>query len=72
LLLLLRYSRCSLERLYFSFVATSAAIGLLRVLVGDPTAYAELAARVLLLGSAVVAGVFIWRNHTQAAPEFGD
>ena len=72
LLVLLCYSRCSLERLYFGFVATSAAIGLLRAAVGDPTTYAELAARVLLLGSAVIAGIFIWRRHANAAPEFAD
>jgi len=72
LLILLCYSQCSLERLYFSCCATSAAIGLLRAVVGDPTAYAELAARVLLLGSAVLIGTLIWRNHAQAAPEFAD
>jgi hypothetical protein len=72
LLILLRYSQCSLERLYFTLCATSAAIGLLRALVGDPTAYAELAARVLLLGSAIITGMFIWRAHTQAASEFAD
>src|SRR3954468_16839641 len=39
LLLLLGYSRCVLERLYFSLCATSAAIGLLRSALGDPTTY---------------------------------
>ncbi len=72
LLVLLRYSQCSLERLYFAFCSTSAAIGLLRAVVGDPTAHAELAARVLLLGSAVITGTFIWRNHTQGTTEFAD
>ena len=72
LLILLRYSQCSLERLYFSCCASSAAVGLLRAVIGDPTAYAELAIRVLLLGSAVIIGAFIWRNHTQAAAEFAD
>jgi hypothetical protein len=72
LLILLRYSQCMLERLYFSCCATSAGIGLLRALVGDPTAYAELAARVLLLGFAVIIGTLIWRNHAQAAPGFAD
>ena len=73
LLVLLRLSQCSLERLYFGFCATSAGIGLLRALVGDPTAYAELLARVLLLASAIVAGTLIWRKHVQqASPQYAD
>ena len=72
LLVLLRYSQCPLERFYFTLCASSAALGLLRAFAGDPTAYAELLARVLLLGSAIVVGTLIWRNHTQAAAEFAD
>jgi len=72
LLTLLRYSRCSLERLYFSLCATSAALGLVRALVGDPTAYAELLARAVLLGCAVITGTLIWRNHIQTATEYAD
>jgi hypothetical protein len=72
LLILLRYSRCAIERLYFSVCATSAGIGLLRAVLGDPTAYAELAARVMLLGSAVIIGFIIVRQHTQPVPQFAD
>ncbi len=72
LLILLRYSQCSLERLYFTFCATSASIGLLRAVIGDPTAYAELAARVLLLGGAVIVGALVWRSHAHPEPELAD
>jgi len=72
LLILLRYSRCAMERIYFSFVSTSAGVGLLRAIAGDPTAYAELAARVTLLCCAIVTGMLIVRAHTQASPQFAD
>jgi hypothetical protein len=72
LLILLRYSRCAIERIYFSFVSTSAGIGLLRAIAGDPTAYTELAMRVMLLGCAVITGLMIVRTHTQASPQFAD
>jgi hypothetical protein len=72
LLILLGFSRCAIERLYFGFCATSAAIGLLRALLGDPTAYVELGARVMLLSCAVITGTLIMRNHAQSAPQFAD
>jgi hypothetical protein len=72
LLILLRYSRCSMERVYFGFCSTSAAIGLLRSLFGDPTASAELGARVMLLSCAVITGTLIMRNHARAIPQFAD
>ena len=72
LLLLLRYSQCAIERVYFSFVSASAGVGLLRAIFGDPTAYTELAARVLLLGCAVVTGMLIVRGHAQPSPQFAD
>lgn len=73
LFVLLRFSQCSLERLYFGFCATSAGIGFLRAFFGDPTAYAELLARVLLLVSAIVAGTLIWRKHVQQSlPQYAD
>jgi len=40
LLVLLRYASHSSERLYFALCATSAAFGLLRVLLGDPALHA--------------------------------
>src|SRR5512138_1375372 len=36
LLLLTKVSRSSLERLYFGFCSTSAGVGLLRIILGDP------------------------------------
>ncbi len=72
LLILFRYSRSTLERLYFSLCSTSAAIGLVRAILGDPTQYAELAARVMLLGCAIIAGALILRTHSQPALEIVD
>src|SRR5208283_2258452 len=39
LIVLARVSRCTRERLYFAFCATSATIGLFRYLIGDPTVH---------------------------------
>ena len=36
LLVLLRFSHCTREKLYFAFCAASAAFGLVRILLGDP------------------------------------
>ena len=57
-------SRCAQERIYFVFCATSATIGLLRYLVGDPTVYLGLYLRVLMLACAVVTGIAILRRHS--------
>jgi hypothetical protein len=72
LLILLRYSRCSIERLYFGLCSMSAGIGLLRSLLGDPTAAVELGARVALLGCAVITGMVIVRNHASSDAQFAD
>ncbi len=72
LLVLLRFSRSFIERLYFGLCATSAAIGLLRSLLGDPTVYAGNGARVMLLGLAAITGALIMRSHTQAVAQFAD
>jgi hypothetical protein len=72
LLLLLGYSRCVLERLYFSLCATSAAIGLLRSALGDPTTYAGSGMRVTLLCLAVITGAAILRTHTASARTFAN
>src|SRR3954452_179790 len=72
LLILWRYARCAVERIYFSLCATSAAIGLLRAVAGDATGYTELAMRFLLLGCAVITGTLILRNHTQQRAKFAD
>jgi hypothetical protein len=65
LLILLRYSRCVKERLYFALCAASAAFGLVRILLGDPVLHANVV-RVLLLGCAVIIGTGILRTHSSA------
>ena len=65
LIVLLRFSRCIQEKLYFALCAASAGFGLVRILLGDPVLHANLA-RVLLLLCAVVTGTGILRNHATA------
>ena len=65
-LVLLRFSHCTKEKLYFAFCAASAAFGLVRILLGDPVLHANVA-RVLLLFCAVLTGTVILRNHSAAA-----
>jgi hypothetical protein len=67
LLILLRFSSCAKERLYFGLCAASAAFGLVRILLGDPVLHANVL-RVLLLGCAVIIGTGILRSHFSAAP----
>ena len=64
LLVLLRYASHSSERLYFALCATSAAFGLLRVLLGDPALHAGVL-RVCLLSCAVIVGAMILRTHSR-------
>jgi hypothetical protein len=69
LLVLLRFSHCAKEKLYFAFCSASAAFGLVRILLGDPVLHANVA-RVLLLFCAVLTGTLILRNHSGAgAPQ---
>ena len=65
LLLLLRAASHASERLYFALCATSAALGLLRILLGDPVLHAGVL-RVLLLSGAVVVGTLILCRHLKA------
>ncbi len=65
LVVLLRFSHCAKEKLYFAFCAASAAFGLVRILLGDPVLHANVA-RVLLLFCAVLTGTVILRNHSAA------
>jgi hypothetical protein len=65
LLLLLRAASHASERLYFALCATSAALGLLRILLGDPALHAGVL-RVMLLSGAVVVGMLILRSHSKA------
>ena len=69
LLVLLRYSDCAREKLYFALCAGSAGFGLLRILLGDPVLHAN-ALRVLLLSCAVIIGYGILRSHS-AVPAVG-
>lgn len=66
LLILLRFSNCAKEKLYFAFCAGSAAFGLVRILLGDPVLHANLL-RVLLLSCAVFVGTGILRSHSAIA-----
>jgi len=64
LLVLLRYATHSSERLYFALCATSAAFGLLRILLGDPALHAGVL-RVFLLSCATIVGLMILRAHSR-------
>jgi len=66
LLILLRFASHASERLYFALCATSAAFGLLRVLLGDPALHAGVI-RVFLLTCAVIVGTAILRTHSVRA-----
>lgn len=66
LVILMGFSRCTKERLYFAFCAASAAFGLVRIVMGDPVLHANVL-RVLLLFCAVVIGTGILRTHSAAA-----
>jgi len=63
LLILLHFSSCTRERLYFAFCAASASFGLARILLGDPILHANIL-RVLLLVCAVIIGSGILRRHS--------
>jgi len=66
LVVLLCYSACTRERLYFVLCAASAAFGLVRIVLGDPVLHANIM-RVLLLFCAVVVGSGILRTHSMVA-----
>ncbi len=68
LLILLRFSHCPKEKLYFAFCAAGAGFGLVRILLGDPVLHANVA-RVLLLFCAVITGTVILRNHSTVATD---
>jgi hypothetical protein len=65
LLILLGFSRCTREKLYFALCAASACFGLVRILLGDPVLHANVL-RVLLLFCAVIIGTGILRSHSAA------
>jgi hypothetical protein len=66
LLVLLRFSACKRERLYFALCAGSAGFGLFRIVLGDPVLHANII-RVLLLFLAVLVGTGILRAHSVPA-----
>src|SRR3974390_3442182 len=73
-LVLLRYATHSSERLYFALCATSAAFGLVRILLGDPALHAGIL-RVCLLSAAVIVCVMILRTPSRGlalAPDKGN
>jgi len=66
LLVLLRFSACAREKLYFALCAASAGFGLVRIVMGDPVLHANVL-RVLLLFMAVIVGSLILRTHSAAS-----
>jgi hypothetical protein len=71
LLMLLKASDCTKEKLYFALCAGSASFGLVRIVMGDQVLHVNVM-RVLLLGCAVLVGMLILRTHslrTQLQPE---
>ena len=72
LLILVIASRGSLEKMYFGFCATSAGVGLLRVLFGDPSLYAGNLVRVFMLGCAVFIGTQVLRLHSESQPGYAE
>ena len=65
LLILLKVADCATEKLYFALCATSAGMGFLRILLGDPVLHAGVL-RVFLLSGAVIVGMVILRRHSVA------
>jgi hypothetical protein len=66
LIQLARISGTPRERLYFLFCASSASVGMLRNIVGDPAPHLGLLLRVAMLLCAVATGIFIVRGHSMA------
>ncbi len=64
LVILLWASAGAKEKLYFAFCASSAAFGLVRILLGDPVLHANWL-RVFFLTCAVLTGSLILRRHSQ-------
>jgi len=63
LLVLLKASDCTKEKLYFALCAGSASFGLVRIVMGDQVLHVNVM-RVLLLGCAVLVGMVILRTHS--------
>ena len=65
-------SRCTVERFYFTFCASSATFGLLRILFGDAALPAAQYFRVLMLTCAVLLGTWIFRSFSRPAVQPAD
>jgi hypothetical protein len=65
---LVSLSRCTRERIYFAFCASSATFGLLRTIFGDLALPAAQYLRVVMLSSAVVVGTHILRSFSRPLP----
>jgi len=65
LIQLVRVSRCTWEKLYFGFCASSATVGLLRAVLGDSHVPAGRTLRVAMLVLAVLTGTVILRSHSR-------
>jgi hypothetical protein len=68
LIQLARISGTAPERMYFLFCASSATVGALRNVIGDPAPHLGLLLRVLMLLCAVAIGVVILRIHSVQLP----
>ena len=66
LLVLLKASDCTKEKVYFALCAGSASFGLVRIVMGDQVLHVNIL-RVLLLGCAVLVGMMILRTHSLRA-----
>ncbi len=62
-------SRCVSERLYFALCASSATFGLLRTAFGDAALPVAQYLRVLMLTSAVILGLWIFRRFPRLVSE---
>lgn len=69
LIQLARISGTARERMYFLFCASSATVGALRNILGDPAPHLGLLVRVLMLLCAVATGVVILRIHSAQLPQ---
>ncbi len=66
---LVTLSRCVSERLYFALCASSATFGLVRTAFGDAALPAAQYLRVLMLTSAVILGLWIFRSFPRLVSE---
>jgi hypothetical protein len=66
---LVSLARCARERIYFALCTCSATFGLLRTMFGDAALPAAQYLRVILLSSAVIVGMWIFRSFSRPVTE---